>query len=109
MNRMHDRGRAALLSSAAIFALAFASPAFAQGQPAQQPRRRRRIGSATNGNAEEIIITAQKRAQVLLDVPQSVTVVAGETLESQHANSFQDYLKLVPGCSSTSPTQARGG
>jgi outer membrane receptor protein involved in Fe transport len=44
-----------------------------------------------------IIVTAQKRTQVLIDVPQSVTVVPGATLEQQHATSFQDYLKLVPG------------
>ena len=65
-------------------------------------------GSAATSNAQPlpaqaqadqnaIIVTAQKRSQVLIDVPQSVTVVAGGTLEQQHANSFQDYLKLVPG------------
>ncbi|MGN6057532.1 MAG: TonB-dependent receptor [Sphingomicrobium sp.] len=48
-------------------------------------------------NAQNVIITATKRPQVLLDVPQSVTVVTGKTLEAQHANDFQDYLKLVPG------------
>lgn len=48
-------------------------------------------------NAQNIVITATKRPQVLLDVPQSVTVVSGATLEAQHANTIQDYLKLVPG------------
>ena len=42
-------------------------------------------------------MTAQKRTQVLIDVPQSVTVVSGETLENLQATNFQDYLKLVPG------------
>jgi iron complex outermembrane receptor protein len=46
---------------------------------------------------EEILVTAQKRTQALIEVPQSVTVVGGATLEEQHADSFQDYLKLVPG------------
>lgn len=52
--------------------------------------------AAQPGN-EAIVITATKRPQILLDVPQSITVVGGKTLENQHANSFQDYLKLVPG------------
>ena len=46
---------------------------------------------------EEIVVTAQKRTQNLIDVPQSVTVVGGAALERQQATNFQDYLKLVPG------------
>lgn len=53
--------------------------------------------AAPAGNPGEIVVTAQKRNQLLIDVPQSITVVSGATLEKQHANSFQDYLKLVPG------------
>lgn len=55
--------------------------------------------SATDAVArgEEIIVTAEKREQTLLDVPQSVSVVSGSTLEEQHADNFADYLKLVPG------------
>ncbi len=90
MNRMRYRGCAALFSSVAMVALAFASPAEAQAQEDQ---------SVGNENSEAIIVTAQKRAQVLLDVPSSVTVVGGETLERQQAKSFQDYLSLVPGFS----------
>ena len=36
---------------------------------------------------------------MLLEVPQSVTVVGGETLDRQQATNFQDYLALVPGLS----------
>ena len=46
---------------------------------------------------EEVIVTAQKRAEALIDVPQSVSVVGGDVLERQQAANFQDYLKLVPG------------
>src|SRR6188768_2315393 len=52
---------------------------------------------ATASDGETILVTAQKRSQELIDVPQSVTVVSGATLEEQHADNFQDYLKLVPG------------
>lgn len=52
---------------------------------------------ATVGAGEDIVVTAQKRSQMLIDVPQSISVVTGATLEAQQAVSFQDYLKLVPG------------
>jgi iron complex outermembrane recepter protein len=44
-----------------------------------------------------ILVTAQKREQELIEVPQSMSVVGGDTLEEQHADEFSDYLKLVPG------------
>jgi outer membrane receptor protein involved in Fe transport len=46
---------------------------------------------------QDIVVTATKRPEILLNVPQSISVVTGKTLELQHANNFQDYLKLVPG------------
>ena len=53
-------------------------------------------------------MTAQKRAQVLIDVPQSITVVSGATLESNQATNFQDYLKLVPGLQLTQSNPGEG-
>ena len=53
--------------------------------------------AADQGDQNAIVVTAQKRAQLLIDVPQSISVVTGQTLEAQHATNFQDYLKLVPG------------
>lgn len=50
-----------------------------------------------DGPTEDIIVTAQKRSQTLIDVPLSVSVVSGDTLEHLQATNFQDYLKLVPG------------
>ncbi|HEY7959222.1 MAG TPA: TonB-dependent receptor plug domain-containing protein, partial [Sphingomicrobium sp.] len=76
-------------------ALAGSSPAFAQ--PGAATAGAQPVPAQAQSDQNAIIITAQKRAQVLIDVPQSVTVVAGGTLEQQHANSFQDYLKLIPG------------
>ena len=103
MNRMRYRGQAALLCSAALLSLTIAAPAAAQAasQPEQQPPPSE-IGSVDTDEA--IIVTAQKRAQVLLDVPQSVTVIGGETLERQQATNFQDYLSLIPGFSLTGDT-----
>jgi outer membrane receptor protein involved in Fe transport len=91
--------RAFLLSSAALFAFAMAQPAIAQvqeDQPAPQDD-----ASATDVDESEIIITAQKRRERILDIPQSVTVVSGDTMESQHATTFQQYLNEIPGLSIT--------
>lgn len=61
------------------------------------PQQQQAATGEDQTNAQNIVITATKRPQVLLDVPQSVTVVSGGTLEAQHASTIQDYLKLVPG------------
>src|SRR6185503_16158831 len=109
INRMGFTGRAALLSSAGLVALGIAAPAFAdtaaQPQPkpqghteaqAQQQQSPAQNDQGVNDqNSQAIIVTAQKRAQVLLDVPSSVTVVGGDTLDRQQATSFQDFIALV--------------
>ena len=53
---------------------------------------------------EQIIVTAQKREQTLIEIPLSITVVSAETLERQQATNFEDYLKLIPGLSLQSST-----
>ena len=55
-----------------------------------------------------IVVTAQKREQQLIDVPQSITAVGGSTLERQQASNFQDYLKLVPGLQLNQSTAGQG-
>ena len=79
-----------LLSSGAAALLA-ASSAAAQTQPA-------------GATGTEIVVTAQKREQTVIDVPQSISVVSGDELRNQQSNSFQDYLKLVPGVSISQDT-----
>lgn len=64
--------------------------------------------SAQPVTSQDIVVTATKRPEVLLNVPQSITVVTGKTLETQHANSFQDYLKLVPGLQLDQDTPGEG-
>ncbi len=53
----------------------------------------------------EVIVTAQKRAERIEDIPMSVTVLAGESLERQQADNFQDLVALVPGLSINSNTR----
>lgn len=90
-----------ILYGGTAIALAFAAaPASAQTAP---PDR-----TAANERSEDIIVTAQKREQLLIDVPQSISVVGGPALEEQHANSFSEYLKLVPGLQLSQSTPGQG-
>ncbi|WP_447752705.1 TonB-dependent receptor [Sphingopyxis fribergensis] len=59
-------------------------------------------------SGEEIVVTAQKRTQTLIDVAQSVSVVSGATLEQQGATSFSDYLKNVPSLQLVQGTPGQG-
>src|SRR5688500_2103581 len=66
------------------------------------------VRAAEGQTIEEVIVTAQKRAEALIDVPQSVSVVDGGMLERHQATSFQDYLKLVPGLQLSQSTPGVG-
>lgn len=95
--------RAALTASSAAALLA-AAPAWAAPQAVRQApsastqaQDAGAVDQTPNTAQPDVVVTAQKRAQTLIDVPQSVSVVSGATLEAQQANNFQDYLKLVPG------------
>ena len=86
-----------VLSMSIMSALAFA------GSPGYAAEKETPVGTM-----ETIIVTSQKREQTTIDVPQSITVVSGETLEQQHAVSFSDYLKLVPGLQLVQSTPGAG-
>ncbi|MCR5876178.1 TonB-dependent receptor [Phenylobacterium sp. J426] len=79
--RMHAK-RSVLAASAAVAALTATGGAWAADAPAA---------------VEELVVTAQKREQALIEVPQSISVVSGSDLENLQATTFSDYLKLVPG------------
>lgn len=54
--------------------------------------------------AETITVTAQKRDEALEEIPMSVTVLPGETLERQRVDDFRDLVAVVPGLSIESTT-----
>lgn len=89
MNRFTLSARTLLAVSTAASALVLSGAAHAQESQTRQ-------GIAPD---EEIVVTAQKREQTLLEVPQSISVVSAERLERQQATSFVDYAALVPGLS----------
>jgi iron complex outermembrane recepter protein len=54
-------------------------------------------GDARRNELEEVIVTAQKRAERLQDVPISITVLTGEELDSSRAEGVSEALMRVPG------------
>ena len=95
--------RASLLVSAALLGCSTAALAQNPPAPAADP------APGTGKEGEAIIVTATRRAQTLIEVPQSISVIGGQKLEQQQAKSFLDYSKLVPGFNVTqdNPGQSR--
>lgn len=54
-------------------------------------------GNIGGQQLEEIIVTAQKRAERLVETPQSVSVLSAETLSKLGATQFRDFATTVPG------------
>jgi iron complex outermembrane recepter protein len=55
--------------------------------------------SGDSTTLETVIVTAEKRAEPLQDVPMSVTALSGGELDRLQDRSFADYAALVPGLS----------
>ena len=55
--------------------------------------------SATSGVASELVVTAEKRAEPLQQVPLSVTALSGRQVEQLHAIQLQDWSGYVAGLS----------
>jgi outer membrane receptor protein involved in Fe transport len=88
--------RTALLGSAELFAAA--APAFARDD-APPP-------AGDDTSLGEIVVTAQRRAERLIDTPQSVTSLSADDLARLNASQFVDFANTVPGLQFT--TQGAG-
>lgn len=67
---------------------------------AQSPTEEGANASAQSPNQDEIseiIVTAQKRAERMIEVPQSVSVLSAEALNKLGATQFRDFANTVPG------------
>jgi iron complex outermembrane recepter protein len=95
--------RRSLLAASTALALALPSAAHAQQAPAPAPAAT--DAEAQDTAAADIIVTATKANERLLDVPASVSVVSATDLLEQGAVRFTDYAAQVPGLSLTSARQ----
>lgn len=79
--RLRPLASTALMGTCALLAL----PAY--GQVADQP--------ATVGS-DDIVVTAQRRAQTISDVPQPVQAMGGQQLQAMGVGQIEDIISLVP-------------
>jgi len=88
------RSRALLPGAVSILAIALATPAFAQAQgDAQQG------SAAAQRPSDDIVVTAQRKEQTILDVPVSATVFGAKQIEAANYQDAKDYLLQTPNVS----------
>lgn len=85
-----------LVLSASVAVLALASAGGAKAQDAAAPAA---ATPQVATNLEEIVVTAQKRAENLQDVPVSIQTLSAKTLEQIGAVRLQDIERAVPAVS----------
>ena len=78
------------LLSVSVFALAVAAPAWGQNASTGS-------GAADEAAGGDIVVTAQRRSELLQDVPMSVTALTAAQLESAGVNATQDLGLVTPG------------
>ncbi|MFA6116850.1 MAG: TonB-dependent receptor [Sphingomonas sp.] len=86
------RHRTLLIASGMAIATLQAAPAYAQATPApaaEEPQ--------DQGGLEDIVVTAQKRAQNLQDVPIAITAVTADALATSGAYNVLDLERVAPG------------
>ena len=52
--------------------------------------------TAESRGLEEVIVTARKRSESVMDIPASVQAISGETLKEMGATSVADYARFMP-------------
>ena len=57
------------------------------------------VPTVLGGILEEVLVTAQKRTQILQDVPISISVATAQDIADINAFSFTDLVQLTPGVS----------
>ena len=91
-----------MLAFASLSSLAIglcASPAFAQDQAPAAPEQEVPTDAPDPADDSEIVITAQKRAENVQDVPISVAAFSGDTLERNNVVNVEGLAKVTPNLS----------
>jgi outer membrane receptor protein involved in Fe transport len=97
---MSFHARTAVLLGTTILAGAISMPGAAWAQSS---------GTTAAATIETVIVTAEKKAEDVKNVPMSITVVGEKDLERLNAHSFEDYITTVPGMAliESSPTHTQ--
>src|SRR5450756_2488347 len=73
------------------------APLLAIWSPAALAAAAESADAAQPGALEEIVVTAEKRSERVVDVPISITSVSGATLQSAGVTGTMDLQQAVPG------------
>ena len=85
-----------IMAIGSVASIALASPAIAQETSITQDT------PANSEVPDEIIVTATRREQSVLDVPISIAVVTADEISKRGMVSAEDYLRGIPGVNQTS-------
>jgi len=93
-----------LAAAALIFSVA--APALAQGTASQQQQSSQTNPDDQNANQtptyeEQVVVTASKTEEQLVNAPAAVSVVSSETIQNSPATNIGDLLRTVPGVNVT--------
>ena len=92
-----------LAAAALIFSLA--APTFAQGTASQQQSSQtnpdEQNANQTPTYEEQVVVTASKTEEQLVNAPAAVSVVSSETIQNSPATNIGDLLRAVPGVNVT--------
>ncbi len=96
---------------ATVSALAIAVPAFAQDtSPAQSTTPQDTTADPAATTNDDIVVTAQRRQERVVDVPISITVASQGQLERQQVNTVNDLARISPSLEiQQAPGQNTGG
>src|SRR3546814_16809810 len=93
---MHLRGRRGLEAALAAMALVGAMPAHAQSDAVPGG------ADAPRDSSQDIVVTAQKRASRLSDVPAAISAFSGQYIQERGVSDFEGTVEQTPGLSLTS-------
>ena len=66
------------------------------------------VAQSNTAGLEEIVVTARKREESLIDIPQEIQAIGQRELERANLNSIDDYARFVPSLSYTTTAPGRG-
>jgi outer membrane receptor protein involved in Fe transport len=79
-----------------------------RGGPPTSPPATAGVQSATSTDMAEILVTARKQSESIIDVPESISVLSGEDLTRMEVQSFTDYASKIPDLSFSYGTGSLG-
>ncbi|WP_447752274.1 TonB-dependent receptor [Sphingopyxis fribergensis] len=95
-SRSHQLGFLLLLGTTALPQLAYAQAAATGAAPSEASAADDANEQASQAQSGEIVVTARRREESLIDVPVAVTALSGAQLEAQGLRDVEDLYGRVP-------------